>query len=446
MLAALRRPLTTLAERLKSSRWQGKVPAIVTAEEAVRIVQSGDRVFVHTASCAPNHLLYALTARANELTNVEFCHLHLNGPNPHLDPKYAGHFFANNFFLSATARAAVAEFRADWVPVFLSEVPSLFHRDYLPPKVALISVSPPDKHGWCSLGPSVDVTQAAIKSGAVVIAQVNKHVPRTHGQSLVHISAINFLVEKDEPLPAVRHTKSNAQMTAIGMHCAALVEDGSTLQMGIGGIPDATLQFLTDRKDLGIHTEMFTDGLIPLVEKGVITNNHKVIMPGKTIVSFAYGSQDLYDFVDDNVGVEFHTSGFVNDPAVIKQNPKVVAINSAIEIDLTGQVCADSIGHQMFSGIGGQVDFERGAALSPGGKPIIAIPSVTSKGETRIVSALKSGAGVVTSRGHVHWIVTEYGRVNLHGKNLRQRAEAMISIAHPEHRDQLRREAKAHYG
>ncbi|MFY9342028.1 MAG: acetyl-CoA hydrolase/transferase C-terminal domain-containing protein, partial [Planctomycetota bacterium] len=348
-------------------------------------------------------------------------------------------------FLGANLRDAVARGDADYVPAFLSEMPALFRDRVLPLDVALVHVSPPDRHGYCSLGVSVDIARAAVDSAAVVVAQVNARMPRTHGDGLVHHSRFAAAVQVDAELPAHPPTAVGEIEQAIGRHCANLVEDGATLQMGIGAIPDAVLAALDGHRDLGVHTEMFADGVLRLVERGVITGRHKAVHPGNLVAGFAIGSRRLYDFLDDNPQVAMLDIGYVNDPNVIRRNPKVAAINSAIEIDLTGQVCADSIGTRMWSGVGGQMDFLRGAALSPRGKPVIALRSVTRNGETRIVPLLKPGAGVVTTRAHVHWVITEFGAVDLRGKNLRQRAQALISIAHPQHREALERAARERF-
>ncbi|MCS7083185.1 MAG: 4-hydroxybutyrate CoA-transferase [Bacteroidetes bacterium] len=412
------------------SRW-------VSAEEAVSIVRSGHRVYIHSAAAAPRVLIEALVARASELRDVEIVHLHTEGPAPYADPAYARSFRVNALFVGANVRQAINEGRGDYVPIFLSEVPSLFRRGILPLDVALIHVSPPDRHGFCSLGVSVDATRAAVQSARYVIAQVNPQMPRTHGDGLIHVSQLYAMVEVDEPLPEVHPSPPTEIETRIGRYVAELVEDGATLQIGIGAIPNAVLAALKQHRDLGVHTEMFSDGVIDLVERGVITNAQKRVHPGKIVAGFVLGSRRLYDFVDDNPMVALLDIAYVNDTAVIRRNPKVTAINSAIEVDLTGQVCADSIGTYQYSGVGGQMDFIRGASLSEGGKPIIALPSVTSRGESRIVPYLKTGAGVVTTRAHVHYVVTEYGIANLYGKNLRQRAQALIQVAHPMHRDWL---------
>ncbi len=421
-------------------------PSFVSAEQAVGIVSSSNRVYIHSVAAAPQLLIQALTARAAELRNVEICHLHTEGPAPYTKPEYAGSFRANNFFVGANVREAVQAGRADYLPVFLSEVPLLFRRNILPIDVAMVTVSPPDKHGYCSLGTSVDASLAAVQTARRVIAQVNKHMPRSHGDGRVHVSQFHALVEGDLPLPEHQPAVLGDVERAIGRHVAALVDDGATLQMGIGGIPDAVLAALRDHRKLGIHTEMFSDGVLDLVERGVITGENKVVMPGRIVAGFVNGTRRLFDFIDDNPAVAMLDIAFVNDTAVIRRNPKVTAINSAIEVDLTGQVVADSIGEKQFSGVGGQMDFIRGASLSEGGKPIIALPSTTKKGESRIVPLLKQGAGVVTTRAHVHYIVTEYGPARLYGKNLRQRAKALIEIAHPSHRAMLEECAVKRFG
>lgn len=418
----------------------------ISAEEAVSVIKSGDRVFIHGIAAAPQKLIAAMTARAKELRDVEIVHLHTEGNAPYAAPELAESFRVNALFVGANVRAAINEGRGDYIPVFLSEVPGLFRRGILPLDVALIHVSPPDKHGFCSLGISVDVTRAAIQSAKHVVAQINPQMPRTHGDGLIHIAELNAIVECDDPLPEHEPSALSDIEIAVGKHIASLVDDGATLQMGIGAIPDAVLRSLGNHKRLGIHTEMFSDGLIGLVENGIVTNEMKRVHPGKIVSGFAMGTRRLYDFIDDNPQVAMLDIGYVNDTAVIRRNPKVTAINSAIEVDLTGQICADSIGTRQYSGVGGQMDFIRGASLSEGGKPIIALPSATIRGESKIVPFLKPGAGVVTTRAHVHYIVTEYGVANLYGKNLRQRAAELIKIAHPEHREMLEREARARFG
>ncbi len=418
----------------------------VPVEEALSYVRSGDRVYVHTAAAAPRLLVEALAARSPELSEVEVVHLHTEGPAPYVAPGLEKSFRVRCLFIGPNMREAVADGRADYVPVFLSEVPVLFRRAVLPLDVALVQVSPPDRHGFCSLGISVDASRAAVETARRVIAQVNPAMPRTHGDALVHVSRFAATVESDEPLPEHPRPVLNEVERAIGRHVAGLVEDGATLQMGIGAIPDASLIALKDHRRLGVHTEMFSDGLVELVERGVVTGEEKRVHPGKVVATFAMGTRRLYDFMDDNPLVAMLDVAYVNDTAVIRRNPKVTAINSAIEVDLTGQICADSIGTRMYSGVGGQMDFIRGAALSAGGKPIIALPSTTSRGESRIVAALKEGAGVVTTRAHVHHVVTEHGCANLFGKGLRERARALIGIAAPEHREALERAAAARFG
>lgn len=411
-----------------------------TAKEAVGLVQSGQRVFVHGSGATPTSLLNALLDRAGEITKVELVAISTLGDLDWDRPSVRENIFLNSLFVSANVREWVAGHGGDYVPVFLSEIPTLFREGYLPIDVAILSVSPPDAHGYCSLGTSVDAALAAAQTAKVVIAQINRRMPRTLGDSHIHVSRITACIEEDRELPEVSYgAEADAATEAIGKTVAALIEDGSTLQMGIGSIPDAVLRYLTDRKDLGIHTEMFSDGVIPLIERGVVTNALKKVDRGKIVTTFVLGTRKLYDFVDDNPAIAFRDVAFVNDTSVIRKNPKVVAINSAIQIDLTGQVCADSIGTYQFSGIGGQMDFMRGASLSPGGKPIIALPATTKKGISRIVPELNPGAGVVTTRGHVQYVVTEHGLVNLYGKALQERARLLIGIAAPEHREALER-------
>lgn len=418
----------------------------ISAEAAVKVIKSGDRVFLHTAAAVPRRLIDAMVGRASELRAVEIVSLHTEGDAPYVRPEYHESFRMNAFFVGRNVRAAVQCGQADAIPIFLSDVPSMFYNGIMPLDVALVHVSPPDRHGFCSLGVSVDAARAAVHTARHVIAQVNPHMPRTHGEGLVHVSKIHALVDVDDPLPeAPRHELSEIERQ-IGRHIASIVEDGATLQMGIGAIPDATLAALSGHKDLGIHSEMFSDGVVELVEKGVITGRHKKTHNELIVASFLMGTRKLYDFVDDNPVVEMFGSDYINDTREIRKNPKVTAINSALEIDMTGQVCADSIGIRYFSGVGGQMDFIRGAALSPGGKPIIALPATTSRGESRIVPMLRPGAGVVTTRAHVQYVVTEYGIVNLYAKNLRERAEAMASIAHPDFREEICRQAHELYG
>ncbi len=419
---------------------------ITTPEQAVSVVQSGNRVFIHSVAQTPHTLIRALIDRAPQLRDVELCHIHTEGYLPYLEPQYQASFRPNSFFIGANMRKQLNAGIGDYVPVFLSEVPLLFKRRILPIDVALIQVSPPDAHGYCSLGPSVDVSLAAIQSAKYVIAQINPRVPRTHGDGLIPVSMLHAAIEVDEPIYEVLPGEISAEDRKIGQYVASLVEDGATLQLGIGGIPNATLAELIHHKGLGIHTEMFSDGVIDLVERGVITGEHKAVLPHRIVSAFVMGSQRVYDFINDNPGVAMKQASYTNDTSIIRRNPKVTAINSAIEVDLTGQVCADTIGTYQYSGVGGQMDFVRGASLSEGGKPIIALPSTTSKGLSKIVSFLKEGAGVTTTRAHVHYIVTEYGIADLYGQNLRQRARALINIAHPDHRDDLERQAHARFG
>lgn len=412
----------------------------ISAEEAVNIVNSGDRVFIHGSAATPLHMVEALLNRAGQIKDIELVSISTLGKIDWNRPEVKESFYMNSLFVSANIRDWVNSPHGDYVPVFLSEIPYLFKNGILPLDVAIVHVSVPDKHGYCTLGTSIDAAWTAMRTAKKVIAQVNPKMPRTHGDTQVHISKFAAIVWHEAALPEVDYAcKMDEASLKIGEHVAGLIEDGSTLQMGIGCIPDAVLRYLSNHKGLGIHTEMFSDGVIPLVESGVITNEHKKIRPGKIVSTFTIGTRKLYDFVDDNPNITFMDVSYVNDTAIIRKNPKVVAINSALEIDLTGQICADSLGTYQYSGIGGQMDFMRGASLSPGGKPIIALPSVTSKGISRITPMLKPGAGVVTTRGHVHYVVTEYGVVNLYGKNMEQRARLLISIAHPNHREELER-------
>jgi 4-hydroxybutyrate CoA-transferase len=413
----------------------------VTPEEAVSRIESGHHIYIHTAAAAPQQLVKAMTARHNELRNVQIFHLHTEGEAPYVKTEYRESFRTHAFFTGKNVRKAMQTGEADYIPVFLSEVPHLFHRGIVDLDVALIQVSPPDKHGYCSLGISVDATRAAILNADLVIAQVNPNMPRTHGDGLIHTNEIHFAIESDDPLPEHYPSELSETELAIGRYCAEMIDDGATLQMGIGSIPDAVLTSLKNHKHLGIHTEMFTDGLIPLIESGAVDNSQKKVHPGKVIGSFALGTRKMYDFMDDNPLIHMLDCAYVNDTSVIRRNPKVTAINSAIEIDLTGQVCADSIGTVQYSGVGGQMDFIRGASLSEGGKPIIALPSVTKNGESKIVPFLKQGAGVVTTRAHVHYVVTEFGVANLYGQSLRRRARSLIKIAHPDHREDLEKAA-----
>ncbi len=425
----------------------------VTPAEAVSVIQSGDRVYIHPGCAVPQVLVDAMVERYDQLENVEVCHILSVGEAAYVRPEMQGHFRHNSFFIGKNVRAAVQDGRADFTPIFLSEIPALFHNREYPIDVALIQVSPPDEHGYCSFGVGVECTKAATEVAKVVIAQVNPNNPRTLGDSFIHLSKIDYCVEVNEPLkelPQIEGDETPEELQVyrmIGAHVASLVEDGATLQLGIGRIPDAVVKFLGDRKHLGVHSEMVSDGIIPLVESGVITNQQKTLLPGKTVVSFLLGSHELFEFVDNNPFMEFRPTQFTNDPFTIARNRKMVAINAALEIDLTGQVCADSMGSKFYSGFGGQVDFLRGAAKSDGGKPIIALPSTAKHGTiSRIVPRLREGAGVTTSRGDVHYVITENGVVNLHGRTIRQRVELLISIAHPQFQAELEEFAKKqHY-
>lgn len=409
-----------------------------SAAEAVQLIQSNQRVFLHGSAATPVHLIKALLARHAELQNVELVSITTLGDVDFGKREYSNSFFFNSLFVSANVRNVANSDHGDYVPVFLSQIPLLFTRNVLPIDVALIQVSPPDRHGFCTLGTSVDIARSAIDTARIIIAQVNPLMPRTHGDGFVHIDKIDVLVEHESALPEVDYSsKVSPAVEQIGKNVASLIEDGATLQLGIGNIPDQVLKNLTGHKNLGIHTEMMSDGVIPLIEKGIINNSCKKLNIGRSVTGFMAGTRKLYDFVNDNPAIRVMAIEYVNDTSIIRRNPKATAINSAIELDLTGQICADSIGTYQYSGIGGQMDFMRGASLSDNGKPIIALPSTTSKGLSRIVPFLKEGAGVVTTRGHVHWVVTEYGITDLFGKNLKQRAKALIELAHPGHREEL---------
>lgn len=410
----------------------------ISSQAAVQLIKSGDRVFVHGSAATPLSLVDAMFQRAGEIENIEIVSISTLGNINWNTPEVKKSFRLNSLFVSTNVREWANSETGDYIPIFLSEIPHLFNSGLLPIDVAILQVSPPDKHGYCTLGTSIDAALSAAKNAKKVIAQINPRMPRTHGDGQIHISSIDAAVYESSELPEVNYSeKLDANSMKIGQFVANLIENGSTLQMGIGGIPDAVLKCLTQHKGLGIHTEMFSDGVVPLVESGVITNEFKKVLPGKIVTSFAIGTRKVYDFIDDNPIVSFLNVAFVNDTATIRKNPKVVAINSALEIDITGQICADSIGTYQYSGIGGQMDFMRGSSLSIGGKPVIALPSITGKGISRIVPALKSGAGVVTTRGHVHFVVTEFGVVDLYGQNLEQRARLLISIANPQHKEEL---------
>ena len=415
-----------------------------SAAEAVSIIQSNQRVFVHQGCAEPEPLLEAMTERAAELTHVEVIHMAMMGSARYTEPEFSKSFRHNALFIGANVRKAVQANRADYIPIFLGEIEGLFLDGSLPIDVALMQCTPPDRNGFVSLGPSIDASLTAARMARHVIAITNPRMPRTHGDTFLHVKEIDVFVEGDFPLAELEPRQPTAEHRAIAKHVAELIPDGATMQMGIGAIPDALLELLGNHKHLGVHSEMVSDGIIPLLESGVIDNSRKKINPNKVVVGFVLGSRKLLDYIDDNPIFEFRQTRYTNDPFQIARNPKVCAINAAIEIDLTGQVCADSIGELPYSGIGGQVDFIRGAARSEGGMPFICLPSTAKSGKvSRIVNRLKPGAGVVTSRGDIHWVVTEYGAVNLHGKNLRQRAQLLISIAHEDFREQLERDCAA---
>jgi acyl-CoA hydrolase len=408
-----------------------------SADAVVSHITSGMNVFVHGAAATPAPLLDAL-ARRTDLVGVKLWHIHLEGPLAFTAPEHTGRFRSISLFTGPGLREPVAEGRADFVPIFLSDIPHLFTSGRVKLDAALVQLSPPDRHGTCSLGTSVDTARAAVDTAGVVLAEINERMPRTHGHTAVPLDRVTAWTATDRDLPGHDLLPPSDVEDRIGAHVAALVEDGACLQLGIGGIPNAVLARLEGRHDLGIHSEMFSDGVVRLIESGAVTNARKAIHPGRTIASFVIGSRRLYDFVDDNPLVEFHPCDRTNDTNLIRKIDRVVAINSGLEIDLTGQVCADSIGHRIYSGIGGQMDFVRGAAMSHGGKPIIALPSTAAGGGvSRIVAQLRPGAGVVTTRGHVHWVVTEYGAVDLHGATLAERGRLLASIAHPDHREPL---------
>ena len=426
----------------------GKDIRFVSADEAVKAVKSGDHVHLSSVASAPQVLIEALCRRgeAGELKDVRIHHLHTEGPAPYSDPKFNGIFFHQGFFIGANVRHSVQSGYSDYIPVFLSETQKLYRCGALRCDVAMIQVCPPDRHGFVSLGTSVDATLAAIECAKTVIAVVNRNVPRAWGQAMIPADMIDIFVEDDTPLMEARFSEPDEVETAIGKHCAELIEDGACLQMGIGAIPNAVLAQLGGHRDLGIHTEMFADGVLGLVEKGVITGRNKVTDKGKLVSTFLMGSRKVYDFIDDNPMVAMMDVGYTNDPYIISRNPKMTAINSAVQIDLTGQVCADSIGTKFYSGTGGQVDLIYGASLSEGGKAIIAMPSCTRNGISKIAPTVMEGAGIVTSRAHVHWVVTEYGAVDLYGRSMQERAKLLIGIAHPDHREELDRAAFERFG
>ena len=412
----------------------------VSAAEAVKVIKSYDRIYIQAAAAAPQELINAMSARHEELRGVEVCHLHTEGDAPYADPKYKDSFHVNSLFIGANVRHTLKAGNGSYTPVFLSEVPNLFKRNILPVDVALIQVSPPDKHGYCSLGVSLEAILAVIDNAKHVIAQINEQMPRVHGEGIIHISELDTFVEVNMPIHEHALAEPTAIENKIGGFIAELIEDRSTLQMGIGSIPNAVLHKLGNHKDLGLHTEMFSDGVIDLILKDVINGNYKGVNAGRAMATFLMGSKRLYDYVDDNPFIELRSCNYVNDVSVIRQNPKMVSINSAIQVDLTGQVCADSIGGRLYSGVGGQMDFIRGAGLSEGGKAIIAIPSTTENGISRIVPFLNKGAGVVTTRAHVQYIVTEYGVANLYGKTIKQRVRELVKISHPDHREVIEKE------
>ena len=420
----------------------------VSAAEAVRVIKSGDHVHLSSVASAPQCLIQAMCDRGrnHELKDVHIHHLHTEGPAPYADPEFEGVFQLDSFFVGGNVRKVTQSGYADYIPVFLSETQKLYRSGVLPCNVAMIQVSEPDAHGYVSLGTSVDATLAAVECAGHVIAVINKHVPRSFGDAFIHVDDIDIFVQDDKPLEEAHFSVPNEIETAIGKNCAALIEDGACLQMGIGAIPNAVLAQLGNHKDMGIHTEMFADGVLPLVESGVINGRNKAIDKGKMVSTFLMGSQKVYDFIDNNPGVAMMDVGYTNDPFIIAKNPKVTAINSALQVDLTGQICADSLGTKFYSGVGGQIDFIYGASRSEGGKAILAMPSVTNKGVSKIASTLTLGAGVVTTRAHAHWFVTEYGAVNLYGKSLQERARLIISVAHPDHQQELDKAAFERYG
>lgn len=435
-LSSLRPLLTRGYLRLKGP------PKAVTTADAVSLIRSGERIYFHGVAAFPSNIAKALAERQDELRGVEICHIHVEGDNPLAGADMAKSFFINNLFVGANLRQAVAEGRSSYVPCFLSEIPKLMRTGVMSPDWSIINVSPPDKHGYCSLGVEVATALAATESSKMVIAQINRFMPRTHGQSNIHLHCFDYIIpDMDIPLPTKQIPLIEKEDMLIAQHIAQLIPDGACLQLGIGGIPNAVLSALTHHKHLGVHTEMFQDGLIDLIQHGIVDNSRKVYMRGRSVTSFVMGTQRLYDFVDDNPGVSFLDSAVTNDPLVIMRNPYMVAINSAVEVDITGQVCADSIGTRQISGVGGQVDFERGAALSPNGVPIICLKSRTKKGDSTIVNTLRPGAGVVTTRHHVHYVVTEWGAANLFGLNFLQRARELIKLAHPDDRESLERQA-----
>ena len=434
-----------LESKLKNRSWQDDYKSkLVTADEAVTAIKSGDSVYVHSHAAAPESLIDAMVARAPELRNVTVRHILTLSKADYAKREYAESFRVQVFFIGGNVRAAINEGRGDYIPAFLSEIPHLIETGVTPVDVCLLQVSPPDAHGFCSYGLSVDCTNAARKKARVVIAEVNKRMPRTLGRSFVHVSRLDYVVEIDRAIPELVLAVPTVTEEAIGKHVASLVEDGATLQLGIGAIPNAVLKLLSGKRNMGVHSEMLSDGIVDLIESGAVTNDKKTVLPGKVAVSFVMGTKRLYDFVDNNPLVEFQSSDFINDPFVISQNYKMTSINSALQVDLSGQVTSDSIGTRLYSGFGGQVDFIRGASRVNDGKAIIAMPSTAKNGTiSRIVSLLASGSAVVTSRADVHYVVTEFGIAQLYGKTLKERMHALIDIAHPDFRESLERECSS---
>ncbi len=421
---------------------------IVSAEEAVKVIKSGDRIHIHSVACAPQKLITAMCKRGEkkEFNNVKIQHLHTEGPAPYSSPEFEGIFQVESYFVGHNVRKDTQAGYADYIPVFLQETQRLIREGYTKVDVAMVQVSPPDRHGYVSLGTSVDATLAAVQTADTVIAVINPHIPRAFGDALFHMNCIDIFCEDNTPLIEAIFGEPNEIEVAIGKNVAELIENGATLQMGIGAIPNAVLAQLGNHKDLGVHTEMFADGILPLVDSGVVNGRLKGIDRGKMVSTFLMGSKKLYDFVDDNPGVVMKDVSYTNNIVNIGKNPKVTAINSAIQVDITGQVCSDSIGTKFYSGTGGQIDFIRGASMSPGGKPIIAMPSVTAKGVSKIAPVLNAGAGVVTTRSNMHWLVTEHGAVNLYGRTLQDRAKLLISIAHPDNQEELDKAAFERFG
>jgi 4-hydroxybutyrate CoA-transferase len=433
--------------------WQEKYKSkVFSSDDALKVVKSGDKIVIQPGCAAPMELIRALVRKKDELSDVILYHILIVGDLPYLAPGMEKHFIHKAFFIGGNARQAINEGRSEFIPIFLSEVTLLFKHGVIVPDVALINVSPPDEHGFCSYGIDVGNIKTPAEKAKIVMAQINDKMPRGLGNSFIHLNKIDFIVEHNENLMELPQVDPNATENVlaaydkIGQYIAEMIEDGSTLQMGIGAIPDSVMKYLKHHKDLGIHTEMFSDGIVELVEEGIINGEQKTLHPGKIIAGFVLGTKKSFDFINNNPIIEFHPQEYVNDPFIISKNNKMVAINAAIEVDLTGQVCSDSIGTKFYSGIGGQVDFIRGAAHSEGGKPIIALPSTTKDEKiSRIVPTLKNGAGVVTSRGDVHYVVTEFGVADLFGKSIQERVRALIKIAHPKFRDELTKFAKETY-